>query len=246
MDLSFTQSSSQSSSATLFLEDVSDPETVYTEQEDTPKFQQAPPAFLWQSIGPVRSIIHLFFSLAHAAITAKHATAYPVSFSRNECYHRFRYDPYSCSWSEYLPDCFKRHWQLHLGCWRYCTSLQFGCSHYSRTRCWLLRDLVCNLWTIWRSWDKWALFFHRDLASQYVLVIGAAYSFHSTIRDARICYLRSLIGGMVCLLYDEGLSECVVSPCIPEGWSRKRWWKRCWRLWDAEEGIDLPTPRIKP
>ncbi|KAE9385878.1 hypothetical protein BT96DRAFT_1006632 [Gymnopus androsaceus JB14] len=65
--------------------------------------------------------------------------------------------------------------------------------------------------------ESWAL------ASLYVGIIGAVYSFHSTIRDARICYLRTLIGGIVCFIHNEGLSESVVSPCIPNGWSENHW-----------------------
>ncbi|KAE9396486.1 hypothetical protein BT96DRAFT_996631 [Gymnopus androsaceus JB14] len=78
------------------------------------------------------------------------------------------------------------------------------------------------------------------LASEHVRVTGAVYSLHSTLREARICYMQALVGGEVCFIHDNGLSESAVMADIPLGQSMRSWWHWCWR------DNHLPIPSIEP
>lgn len=127
------------------------------------------------------------------------------------------------------------------------SSIWNGCGCYTRPWRWLLWKLVSDIWAGFSFCMRgWALYSHRSLASEHVCVAGAVYSLHSTVRDARICYMRALVKGLVCFIYDDGLLEVTLKPFIPDGVSMKAWWNLGWQSWDAEEGNNLPVPTITP
>lgn len=239
--------SSQASSVTLVNDEEESDTTVKDalDEQDTFDSQQESLGRFHQVCGPVRVFnLTCLFSLSQS-ITARIAAASPIStFFQSECYHWFWYDSYVFSWSKYqidysLIDCSRR---LSLAqC--YWTYNWISCGHHSRPWCWLFWNMVRDFWT---CAECLLISLHRALASQYVCVDSAVYSFHSTLRDARICYLRALVGGIVCFIQHDGLTECIVLPCIPIEDGFQHWWEQCWRSWDADQGLDLPVPIMKP
>lgn len=91
---------------------------------------------------------------------------------------------------------------------------------------------------------------YRTIASEHVHVLGAVYSIHLTIREARLCYMRALVGCQVFFIQHDGLSESAVSPEIPLGWKLKAWWSYYWRAGggavDQDVDEELPVPSICP
>lgn len=85
---------------------------------------------------------------------------------------------------------------------------------------------------------------YRELASKYVRVHGAIYSLHHSYRDARICYMRALVGREVCRLDADGLTELAVLPVIPLNQTFSQWWTWCWSSWDEDD--NLPVPTVNP
>lgn len=81
------------------------------------------------------------------------------------------------------------------------------------------------------------------MASESVRVLGAVFSVHSTLREARICYLRALVSSNVFFIHDQGLTESIVKADIPSGLKLKSWWSLCWREWDGDERIAVPSIR---
>lgn len=85
---------------------------------------------------------------------------------------------------------------------------------------------------------------YRSVAAVHVQLLGAAYSLHSSLREARLCYLRALVGKQVFFIGDDGLSESMVTPVIPSGYTLETWWSMCWKDWDRND--DIPVPTIRP
>lgn len=83
----------------------------------------------------------------------------------------------------------------------------------------------------------------RTIAFHHVQVLGAAYSVHSTLREARLCYLRALVGNKVFFIQDDGLSESKVTASIPLGCDLESWWSLCWKEYDGNNDISVPTIR---
>ncbi|KIK49956.1 hypothetical protein GYMLUDRAFT_253397 [Collybiopsis luxurians FD-317 M1] len=67
-------------------------------------------------------------------------------------------------------------------------------------------------------------------ALPHVLVLGALYSFHNTLHDAQLSFMRALLKNQVCFLYREGLLEAAVTPIIPSWLSMESWWCLFWTV----------------
>lgn len=85
---------------------------------------------------------------------------------------------------------------------------------------------------------------HREIAYRHIRVPGAIYSLHRSYREARICYMRALVGREVCRVQDSGLFESDVSPVIPMDMTFEHWWRWCWNAWDEDD--NLPVPTVSP
>ncbi|KIK59212.1 hypothetical protein GYMLUDRAFT_245629 [Collybiopsis luxurians FD-317 M1] len=86
---------------------------------------------------------------------------------------------------------------------------------------------------------KVGFFVSWNVAQNHVQVVGAQYSFHTTIFEAHLCYLRALIGQEAVLLSKDGYTETDVSPIIPPNTMFSQYWHCLWSSWVWD---DTPVP----
>ncbi|KIK52921.1 hypothetical protein GYMLUDRAFT_250896 [Collybiopsis luxurians FD-317 M1] len=72
-------------------------------------------------------------------------------------------------------------------------------------------------------------------AEKYVRVIGSTYSFHSSLRNVWLCYLRALIGQEVIRLSADGLTESTAELIIPPECTFAQYWDCLWTEWDGHD-----------
>ncbi|KAF5343691.1 hypothetical protein D9757_014534 [Collybiopsis confluens] len=89
-------------------------------------------------------------------------------------------------------------------------------------------------------------------ALPHVRVFGVVYSFHSSLYDAQLCFMRALLKNKVCFIYGDDILEAAVTPVIPDGMGVDSWWFLFWSFLGGSiptidpEPIDLDVSKIPP
>ncbi|KIK49689.1 hypothetical protein GYMLUDRAFT_253692 [Collybiopsis luxurians FD-317 M1] len=79
-----------------------------------------------------------------------------------------------------------------------------------------------------------------DIARRYLRVVSAKFSFHATLFDARLCYLRALIGQELVQVSRDGKKEVDVFPDIPSGYTFAQYWDSLWIGW-VKDAMKIPS-----